>query len=125
MGNAIMKNATIRPIKSRSDWKAATKRISALMDAKANTPEGDELAVLAVLVADYERHAFPTAAPSVREVIEFRMEQLGVGQAELAKVLGSRSRASEILSGKRKTLSLGLVKRLRDKWGIPAGLLVA
>ncbi len=120
-----MKSAQIRPIKSRSDWKAATQRISALIDADANTPEGDELAVLAVLVEDYERRAFPTSAPSVREVIEFRMEQMGVGQTELAKVLGSRSRASEILTGKRTSLSLGLVKRLRDKWGIPPGLLLA
>jgi HTH-type transcriptional regulator / antitoxin HigA len=76
-----MKHASIRPIKSHGDWKAATRRISALMDAKANTPQGDELAVLAVLVADYERSAFPTAVPSVREVIEFKMERSGVGSA--------------------------------------------
>ncbi|MFM7347226.1 MAG: type II toxin-antitoxin system HigA family antitoxin [Tagaea sp.] len=115
----------IKPIRTRADWKAAAKRASALMDSRAGTPDGDELAVLAVLIADYERTAFATRAASPREVIEFRMEQMGVGQKELAQVLRSRSRASEILSGKRATLSLTQIKRLRDDWGIPADLLVA
>jgi HTH-type transcriptional regulator / antitoxin HigA len=115
----------IKPIRSRADWRAAAKRASALMDSRAGTAGGDELAVLAVLIADWERRAFPVRAAGPREIIEFRMEQLGVGQSELAKLLGSRSRASEILSGKRATLSLAQIKRLRDGWGIPADLLVA
>jgi HTH-type transcriptional regulator/antitoxin HigA len=120
-----MKGSGIRPIRSKADWKAATQRASALLDAKANTPEADELAVLGVLIADYERRAFPTAKPTLRDVIEFRMEQMGVGQTELAKVLRSRSRASEILSGKRTSLSLALIKRLHTDWGIPAEALIA
>lgn len=115
----------IKPIRTRADWKAAVKRASALMDARAGTRAGDELAVLAVLIADYERSAFSMRAASPREIIEFRMEQMGVGQKELAKILRSRSRASEILSGKRPNLSLTQIKRLRDGWGIPADLLVA
>jgi len=115
----------IKPIRTRADWKAAVKRASALMDARAGTPDGDELAILSVLIADWERSAFAVSAASPRDVIEFRMEQLGLDQRELAKVLRSRSRASEILSGKRPQLSLTQIKRLRDGWGIPADLLVA
>lgn len=115
----------IKPIRTRADWKAASARAATLMDARAGTPQGDELAVLAVLISEWERSAFPTRAASPRDVIAFRMEQLGVGQPELAKILRSRSRASEILSGKRSALSLTQIKRLRDGWGIPAGLLVA
>ncbi len=115
----------IKPIRTRTDWKAAVKRASALMDSRASTPDGDELAILSVLIADWERSAFALRAASPRDVIEFRMEQLGLDQRELAKVLRSRSRASEILSGKRPQLSLTQIKRLRDGWGILADLLVA
>lgn len=120
-----MKSRPLKPVRNEADRRKALKRLSLLMDAKPGTPDCDELAVLGVLIADYERRAFPIAPASPRDAIAFRMEQMGYDQAALAKLLGSRSRASEILSGKRKTLSLTLVKRLRDGWGISADLLVA
>jgi len=51
------------------------------------------------------------------------MDQLGMQQKDLATVLGSKSRASEILSDKR-SLSLRQIKLLYKKLGIPAEVLI-
>ncbi len=115
----------IRPIRTKADWRQATARASALIDAAAGSPECDELAVLGLLIADYERRAFPTRAASVRDVIAFYMEQNGYVQSDLSELLGSRSRASEILSGRRKELSMDQIRKLKAGWRIPADLLIA
>lgn len=66
---------------------------------------------------------FPIEAPKPAEAIKFRMEQLGMQQKDLSKLLGSKSRASEILSGKR-SLSLRQIKVLYKRLGIPAEVLI-
>src|SRR3546814_7425651 len=77
------------------------------MDAQEGTPEVAELEVLAILVERYEQEAFPIDPPSALDAILFRMEQAGYQQRDLAQVLGSRSRALEIMRGS--------VKRLRSE----------
>jgi HTH-type transcriptional regulator/antitoxin HigA len=114
----------IRPIKTPEDHKAALARIDELMDSEEGTPEVAELEVLAILVERYERDAFPIDPPSVLDAIQFRMEQAGYRQADLARVLGSRSRASEIMHGSVKRLSLTQIRRLHDAWKIPADVLI-
>jgi len=114
----------IRPIKTPEDHKAALARIDELMDAEAGTPEVTELEVLAILAERYEREAFPIDPPSALDAIQFRMEQAGYQQADLARVLGSRSRASEIMHGSVKRLSLTQIRRLHDAWKIPADALI-
>ena len=114
----------IRPIKTPDDHRTALSRIDELMDAEANTPEVAELEVLAILVERYEREAFPIDPPSALDAIQFRMEQAGYRQADLARVLGSRSRASEIMHGSVKRLSLMQIRRLHDAWHIPAEVLI-
>lgn len=114
----------MKPIKKESERRAALKRIDRLMDATEGSPEAAELAVLAILVERYERTAFPISAPTALEAIEFRMEQMGYSQSDLAELLGSRSRASEILNGKLKQLSLPMIRRLNREWHIPADLLI-
>lgn len=49
--------------------------------------------------------------PTAIESIKFRMEQGGLTRNDLVGCLGSRSRVSEILSGKRK-LTLPMIRRL-------------
>ena len=114
----------IRPIKTPDDHKAALARIDDLMDAEVDTPELAELEVLAILVERYEREAFPIDPPTVLDAIQFRMEQAGYRQVDLARVLGSRSRASEIMHGSVKRLSLTQIRRLHDAWKIPADVLI-
>lgn len=112
----------IRPIETKAQHKAALKRIDDLMSAESG-PRLDELKVLAILVERYERTAFPVKAPTPVEAIRFRMEQMGYTQADLARVLGSRSRATEILKGSIG-LSVAMIRKLRDEWHIPADALI-
>ena len=88
----------IRPIKSEKDYYEAMERLEVIFDAKEGSPEGDELEILGILIDQYENEHFPIDLPDPIEAIKFRMEQLGYTQSVLAKVVGLKSRASEILS---------------------------
>ena len=114
----------LKAIKTEAQHRAALKRIDQLMDAAPGSREGAELEVLAILVERYERERFPIAPPSPIDAIRFRMEQMGYTQADLARLLNSRSRASELMSGSIKRLSLSMIRRLHDEWHIPADILI-
>jgi len=113
----------IQPIKTRRDHIAAIKRIEKLMGAKPGSIEGDELDMLATLVAAYEEKHFPMDAPDPVTAIQFRMEQQGLTRRDLEPMIGSRARVSEVMTGKRP-LTLAMVRRVRDGLGISADLLV-
>jgi HTH-type transcriptional regulator/antitoxin HigA len=110
-------------IKTEEDYERALERLEVIFDAQFGTPEGDELELLTLLIETYEDEHYPIDPPDPIEAIKFRMDQLGQGQAEFAKVIRSRSRASEVLSGKRK-LSLDMIRRIQAAWGIPAEILI-
>ena len=114
---------TVKPIKSKKDYHQAMERLEMIFDAKKGTPQGDELEVLSILIEKYEDEHFPIVLPDPIEAIKFRMEQLGYNQVDLAKVVGLKSRASEILNGKRK-LSLEMIRQLHDKLRIPTDVLI-
>ena len=110
-------------IRNEESHAAALRRISELWGAPAGSPEGDELDILATLVERYEERLWPIEGVSPNDAVRFAMEQNGYGQSDLAALLGSRSRASEILSGRRR-LSLEQMRLLHSKWRIPAELLI-
>ena len=114
----------IKPIKTKKDYDNALKRIKMLWGAKENTAAGDEFEILFTLVEAYENKHYPIPPPHPIEAIRFRLEQKGVDEKELIKILGGRSRKSEILSGRRK-LSLAMIRELHDKLNIPAETLIA
>ena len=109
----------IKPIKTERDYQRALREIEKLWDARPNTPKGDRLEVLVTLVEAYEQKHYKMEPPDAVEAIKFRMEQLGLTQSELAKYLGGRSRASEVLNRKRK-LTVGMMRSLRKHLDIPA-----
>ncbi len=113
----------MKPIKTKKDYNQALERLEKIFDAKKGSKEGDELEVLSILIEKYEDKNFPIELPDPIEAIKFRMEQLGYNQADLAKVIGLKSRASEILNKKRK-LSLEMVRQLHDKLNIPTDVLI-
>ena len=113
----------IKPIKTKKDYQAAMDRLDVIFDAKLGTPEGDELEVLGILIDRYEQEHYPIGYPDPIEAIKFRMEQLGYSQSDLAKVVGLKSRASEILSKKRK-LTLEMIRQLHQALGIPTNVLI-
>jgi HTH-type transcriptional regulator/antitoxin HigA len=114
----------IRPIKTEEDYTAAINRIEELWGAKKETMEGDELDLLVTLVESYEMKHYPIAPPDPIDAIKFRMEQMGMTNADMVKYLGSQSRVSEILNRKRK-LTLGMIKTLYKELKIPADILLA
>jgi HTH-type transcriptional regulator/antitoxin HigA len=115
----------IKPIRNKSQHKKALARIAELMGKHltVNSAEYDELEVLSLLVEDYEEKKFAIAPPDPIEAILFRMEQMGMDAKALAEILGSKSRASEILNRKRK-LSLSMIRTLHHNLNIPAELLI-
>lgn len=114
---------TIKPIKTKKDYQQALARLDVIFDAKKGTPKGDELEILGLLIDNYEKQNFPVGFPDPVEAIKFRMEQLGYTQSDLADVVGLKSRASEILSKKRK-LSLEMIRQIHDKLNIPTEVLI-
>ena len=78
----------------------------------------------ALLLQAYESARWPVAAVTPAELIRYAMEQHGLTPADLAPVLGTRSRVSEILNGKR-SLTLAMIRRLHTRLGLPADLLIA
>lgn len=114
---------TIKPIKSKKDYQHALTRLEVIFDSKKGSPKGDELEILGMLVDNYENENFPVGFPDPIEAIKFRMEQLGYTQSDLANVVGLKSRASEILSRKRK-LSLEMIRQIHDKLNIPTEVLI-
>lgn len=113
----------IKPIKSEKDYHQALERLEEIFDAKKGSPEGDELEILGILIENYENEYFPIDLPDPIEAIKFRMEQLDYSQNDLAKIIGLKSRASEILNKKRK-LSLEMIRNLHDRMKIPTEVLI-
>jgi HTH-type transcriptional regulator / antitoxin HigA len=114
---------TIKPIKTKKDYEQALARLEVIFDAKKNNSAGDELEILSILIDKYEQEHFPIGLPDPIEAIKFRMEQMGYSQSDLAEVVGLQSRASEILSKKRK-LSLEMIRKLHEKLNIPTEVLI-
>ena len=114
---------TLKPIKTKKDYAQALSRMGVIFDSKKGSSQGDELEVLGILIENYENNHFPIGLPDPIEAIKFRMEQLGYNQADLAKVVGLKSRASEILNKKRK-LSLFMIRQLHEKLNIPTDVLI-
>jgi HTH-type transcriptional regulator/antitoxin HigA len=113
----------IKPIKTKKDYQQALNRLEEIFDARMGTKEGDELEILGILIDQYENEHFPIDLPDPIDAIKFRMEQLDYSQADLAKVVGLKSRASEILNKKRK-LSLDMIRQLHEKLNIPTDVLI-
>jgi len=123
--NLIKSMIKIKVIKTEKDYQEALKSVEELMslDPNPDSTEGEQLSLLSTLIEDYEARIFPKTLPSPIEAIKFRMEQSNLKQADLVAYIGSRSRVSEILSGKRQ-LTIGMVRALSEGLGIPTKVLI-
>jgi HTH-type transcriptional regulator / antitoxin HigA len=116
----------IRPIRTDEDHRAALAEIQACWGAPEGSEEGDKLEVLVALVELYEAKRWPVETDETFDpidVLHYAIEELGHTQPELAELLGSRSRASEILS-RRRALTVDMIHKISETWKIPADLLV-
>src|ERR1700722_15166099 len=110
-------------IKTESEYEAALARVEKLMDARAGTAQGDELEILSLLIHDYEGRVFPIDKLDPVAAIRFRMAQQGLSNKDLVPFLGSRSRVSEVLAG-RRGLSVKMIRALVRGLRIPADVLL-
>jgi HTH-type transcriptional regulator/antitoxin HigA len=114
----------IHPIKNDDDHSAALREIEKLWGAAPGTDDGDRLDILVTLVAKYEEGRWPDVDTSDPvDLLNYAIDELGHSQAELAELLGSRSRASEVLN-RRRALTVEMIHRISEAWKIPADLLV-
>lgn len=113
----------IRPIRTDDDHAAALAEIERLWGADPGTSEGDRLDVLAILVEAYEERRWPMDDPDPIEMINDVMEEAGYSQTDLAALIGSAARASEILNRKR-ALTRDMMWKLHQEWLIPAEVLI-
>ena len=116
-------------LRTDDEYESASSEIDALLDleVEANTPQGERLLFLSVLVEAYERDRFPVAdrlaGCTPQTAVDFMLTHKGRSRADLEPCLGSKSRVSEFFSGKRP-LSKAQILALRDLLGIPADLLI-
>ena len=121
-----MAKKMIRPLRSESDYDAALEEIERYFESepKPGTPEGDRFDLLALVIEDYERKHWPIDPPDAVDAIRYRMETGEHTQADLGRLLGSRQRASDVLTRKRP-LTMKMAWRLHREWGIPAEALIS
>jgi HTH-type transcriptional regulator/antitoxin HigA len=118
-----MMDTTLIVIDSDEELARAQGAIARLVGSD-NPADQARLNAQARLVAAYEETRWPPCVPSPVAVIAYLMDQHGMSRADMASLLGSPSRASEVLAGK-KDLSLSMIRRLRARFGVPADLLIA
>ncbi len=115
----------IRPIRTEADYDWALREIEPYFESQPElgTPAADRFDVLAALIESYESHHHAIEPAPPLAVVRLYMEQNRLTQSDLARVLGSRSRASEFLAGHRD-LSMTMIAAIKRAWGIPADLLM-
>ena len=105
----------IKPIRSKSDYRAILKEVEGLMSARAGTAAGDRLDVLVTLI---EAQHYPLDLPDAVEAIKFTMEQQGLTAIDLVPAIGQRNRVYEVLN-RQRPLTLRMIRGLHDRFGIP------
>lgn len=115
-------------LKTEQEYNEACERIYSLINSNENaiepdSTEGEELALLSLLVEKYEQEHYPIDAPHPIEAIKFRMEQMNLKQADIAPLFGGKTRVSEVLNGKRP-LTLKMITLLNRYLGIPLKSLI-
>jgi HTH-type transcriptional regulator/antitoxin HigA len=115
----------LKVLKTEEEYEVALERAGLLvaLDPEDETVEADELELLTLVIKTYEDEHFPMRRPTAIEAIQFRMEQQELTQRDLVPFLGSRSRVSEVLRGKR-ALTLKMIRALHRGLGIPADILL-
>lgn len=114
-----------RIIRTDNQYRESLAEVESLIaiDPAPGTPEAERLDLLAMLVEVYEKQHFPFDTPDPIEAIRFRMEEQGLLQRDLIPYVGSKSKVSEVLSGKRP-LSIQMIRALNKGLGIPLEVLM-
>lgn len=118
----------IKILKTEQEYNEACDRIYTIMNEsedviEPDSPEGEELEILSLLVENYESVHHRLDAPDPVEAIRFRMEQMDLKQVDIAPLFGGKTRVSEVLRRKRP-LTLKMIALLNRYLGIPLESLI-
>jgi HTH-type transcriptional regulator/antitoxin HigA len=116
----------IKVIKNDAELDIAMKRLEALVliNPEPTGDLADEIELLSLVISDYEDKHYQIEAPTPLEAIKFVMEQRDLKPKDIAPCFGTLSRTYEVLNGTRG-LSLNMIRRLRQKYAIPADCLIS
>jgi HTH-type transcriptional regulator/antitoxin HigA len=114
----------IKVLKNERDYDEALNRADEIFMAKPRTPHGDELALLLLVIKDYEDKHHPVALPDAVAIIKMHMKEHGMKNKDLEPMIGSKGYVSQILN-KHKPLTADMMRALHKKLGIPAHILLA
>ena len=92
-------------------------RLISIGDGKRSAEENALLGLLAALIEQFERKAYPVPSAEPKDILRDLMESNYLKAADLAEVMGGRSRVSDALSGKR-AISKEQAKRLGERFGV-------
>lgn len=106
-------------LKTKEDYNKASIRLMEIFHAEPNTPEGDELEMLIVLVKDYDDKYYQLPELDALEVIKYKMQEMGIKAKDLEPIIGSKGHVSAILSGKRE-ITLKMAQKLKNYFSLPA-----
>lgn len=113
----------LKPIRTRKDHKLALAEAERLWDAPDKSPEADRLAVLAMLIEDYEKRHYPIRDPDPIEFLNYVIESRGLTRKSLEPYIGPRGRVSDILN-RNRPLTLEMIRRLADGLKLPVDVLI-
>jgi HTH-type transcriptional regulator / antitoxin HigA len=112
-------------IKTEKEYQKALIRLEKVFDSKKGEKDFDEAELLVLLIERYETETEPVFRnPDPIEVIKYKMEINNLRNKDLAEIIGSKSKASELLHRKRK-LTLEMIRNINNKLKIPAELLIS
>jgi HTH-type transcriptional regulator/antitoxin HigA len=114
---------TLFVVENDADHAQAKALIEKLMGS--NEPaDRARMTAQARLIEAYEQSRWPGRAPSLPDLLIYLMDQHDLSRADLVPLLGTPSRVSEVMTGKRE-LSMSMVRKLRDRFRISADLLIS
>ena len=102
---------------------ASAEKLMEIPEESMTAEQGRLLALLAVLIENYESQHYPIPKARPAEMLVFLLERRGLAPKNLWQVIGSRSRVSEILAGKR-AISKDQAKKLADFFGVGPDLFI-
>jgi HTH-type transcriptional regulator/antitoxin HigA len=114
--------ASLIVIQNDADHAQAKAHVGKLMASDAPEDRA-RLVAQAQLIEAYERARWPRRAPALPALLTYLMDQHGLTRADLVPLLGTASRVSEVLNGRRE-LSMTMVKKLRERFHVSADVLI-
>jgi HTH-type transcriptional regulator/antitoxin HigA len=119
----LLTKALPRVLRSEQEYEQMLDEVEGLLEkSDGRSPEQDALLdLMALLVHDYEEKRYPLPQAEPRQMLAYLIEERGLRAGDVWAVVGSKSRVSEILSGKR-AISREQAKRLASFFRVPVDL---